>query len=51
MPAYVIEDPMTAAVRGAGVVLENIDEYAQVLVESEEYSLNRFDINILCIIF
>lgn len=36
VPAYVIEDPMTAVVRGAGVVLENIDEYAQVLVESEE---------------
>lgn len=36
VPAYVIEDPMTAVARGAGVVLENIDEYAQVLVESEE---------------
>ena len=36
VPAYVIEDPMTAVVRGAGVVLENIGEYAQVLVESEE---------------
>ncbi|HOI60360.1 MAG TPA: rod shape-determining protein [Candidatus Pacearchaeota archaeon] len=36
VPAYVIEDPMTAVARGAGVVLEDIDEYAQVLLESEE---------------
>jgi len=36
VPAYVIEDPMTAVVRGAGVVLEDLDQYAEVLVETEE---------------
>lgn len=31
----VVEDPMTAVVRGAGMVLENIDELHDVLVETE----------------
>lgn len=36
IPATIIEDPMTAVVRGAGVVLENLDEFYNVLVELEE---------------
>ncbi|MDD4358286.1 MAG: rod shape-determining protein [Candidatus Pacebacteria bacterium] len=36
VPAYVIEDPMTAVARGAGIVLENLDSYSEVLVETEE---------------
>ncbi|HNP79360.1 MAG TPA: rod shape-determining protein [Candidatus Pacearchaeota archaeon] len=36
MPCYIVEDPMTAVARGAGLVLENIDEYHDVLVEIEE---------------
>lgn len=35
IPTRVIEDPVTAVVRGAGVVLENIDELYDVLVETE----------------
>lgn len=35
IPAKVIEDPMTAVVRGAGMVLENLDELREVLVETE----------------
>lgn len=31
----IIEDPMTAMVRGAGIVLENLDELEEVLVETE----------------
>lgn len=31
----IIEDPMTAVVRGAGMVLENLDELREVLVETE----------------
>jgi len=31
----IIEDPMTAMVRGAGMVLENLDELEEVLVETE----------------
>ncbi len=36
VPTRMIEDPMTAVVRGAGMVLENLDELHEVLVETEE---------------
>ena len=36
MPCCIMEDPMTAVARGAGLVLENLDEYHDVLVEIEE---------------
>ena len=36
IPTTVIEDPLTAVVRGAGMVLENLDELHEVLVETEE---------------
>ena len=32
----IVEDPMIAVVRGAGMVLENLDELHEVLVETEE---------------
>jgi len=35
IPTKVVEDPMTAVVRGAGLVLENLDELEEVLVETE----------------
>jgi len=35
IPTKVIEDPMTAVVRGAGMILENLDELSEVLVETE----------------
>jgi rod shape-determining protein MreB len=35
IPTKIIEDPMTAVVRGAGMVLENLDELEEVLVETE----------------
>ena len=35
IPTKVIEDPMTAVVRGAGMVLENLDVLHEVLVETE----------------
>jgi len=35
MPTKIIEDPMTAVARGAGLVLENLDELHEVLVETE----------------
>jgi rod shape-determining protein MreB len=35
IPTKIIEDPMTAVVRGAGMVLENLDELNEVLVETE----------------
>jgi rod shape-determining protein MreB len=33
--ANLIDDPMTAVVRGAGMVLENLDELEEVLLETE----------------
>jgi len=36
IPTKIIEDPMTAMVRGAGLVLENLDQLEEVLVETEE---------------
>ncbi len=36
IPTKVIEDPMTTVVRGAGLVLENLDELHDVLVETGE---------------
>ena len=35
IPARVVEDPLTAVVRGAGLVLENLDELHDILVDEE----------------
>ncbi len=36
IPTSIVEDPLTAMVRGAGLVLENLDELEEVLVETED---------------
>jgi len=36
MPVKRMEDPLTAVVRGTGIVLENLDELASVLIETSE---------------
>lgn len=36
IPAKLVEDPMTAVVRGAGMVLENLDELSEVLIETSD---------------
>lgn len=36
IPTKIIEDPMTAMVRGAGMVLEKIEELHEILAETEE---------------
>jgi len=41
IPARLVEDPMTAVVRGAGIVLENLDELAEVLIETEELEVPK----------
>jgi len=40
IPVKIIEDPLTAVVRGGGIVLENIEELKQVLtgIETEDFS-------------
>ncbi|MBZ9573065.1 rod shape-determining protein, partial [Patescibacteria group bacterium] len=35
MPVKIIEDPLTAVVRGGGVVLENLDDLREILAETE----------------
>jgi rod shape-determining protein MreB len=35
IPTKIIEDPLTAVVRGAGMVLENLDQLREVLVDTE----------------
>jgi len=36
IPTTTVEDPLTAVVRGAGMVLENLDELHEVLVETDD---------------
>jgi len=36
IPVKIIEDPMTAMVRGAGIVLENLDRLSETLAGTEE---------------
>ena len=35
VPVYVANDPLTAVARGAGIVLENMEEFSGVLIEHE----------------
>jgi actin-like ATPase involved in cell morphogenesis len=36
MPVRMMEDPLTAVVRGTGIVLEDIEALREVLVESPD---------------
>ncbi len=36
LPVFVAEDPLTAVVRGTGIVLENMDKFAEVLLDDED---------------
>ncbi len=35
VPVYVVPDPLRAVVRGAGIVLENLENYEEILVDNE----------------
>lgn len=37
LPVHVSEDPLSAVVRGTGIVLENLSRYAKVLIKSRRY--------------
>jgi rod shape-determining protein MreB len=37
LPVHVADDPLTAVARGSGKVLENLSEYASVLLKSKRY--------------
>lgn len=34
-PVYVAEDPLTAVARGTGIVLENLENYQEILIEND----------------
>lgn len=36
IPVYIADDPLTAVVRGTGIVLDNMDEYKEVLIDNED---------------
>ncbi|MEK7065979.1 MAG: rod shape-determining protein [Patescibacteria group bacterium] len=36
IPVYIADDPLTAVVRGTGIVLENMDMYREVLIDNED---------------
>lgn len=36
IPVYIADDPLTAVVRGTGIVLENMDEYKEILIDNED---------------
>ena len=36
LPVTVAEDPLTAIARGAGIILEDLEKYRSVLIESED---------------
>lgn len=35
VPVYIVPDPLRAVVRGTGIVLENLDNYEEILVDNE----------------
>jgi len=39
-PVYVSDDPLTAVVRGTGVILEDIEAYEEVLIASDDEQLS-----------
>ncbi len=36
MPVYVASEPLTAVARGTGIILENINDYKDILIEKED---------------
>lgn len=36
LPVVVVPDPLRAVIRGAGIVLENLDQYEELLIKNEE---------------
>ncbi len=36
LPVHLVDDPVTAVVRGTGVILENVNEYRDILIDNED---------------
>ena len=41
LPVHLVDDPITAVVRGTGVILEDINEYHDILIDNEDESPPR----------
>jgi len=41
VPIYIAEDPLTAVARGAGVILDDFENYKEVLVNTDDISVPR----------
>lgn len=41
IPIYIAEDPLTAVARGTGVILDNFDEFKEVLINNNDASVPR----------
>jgi len=37
LPVHISEDPLTAVVRGAGKVIDNLSQYSKVLIRNRRY--------------
>ncbi len=42
VPVIIVPDPLRAVVRGTGVILEDLDSYAEILIRNEDELLPRF---------
>ncbi|OGD66819.1 rod shape-determining protein [Candidatus Campbellbacteria bacterium RIFOXYC2_FULL_35_25] len=36
VPVYIVDDPLTAVARGTGTVLENFEEYREILIQNDD---------------
>ncbi len=41
IPIYISEDPLTAVARGAGIILDDFENYKEVLINTEDVSVPR----------
>lgn len=42
IPVYVVDEPLTAVVRGTGIILENLSDYKEILIaHDEEYAASK----------
>jgi rod shape-determining protein MreB len=42
VPVIVVPDPLRAVIRGAGIVIENLDAYKEILIDHEDTIANQF---------
>lgn len=40
LPVYIADDPMSAVVRGTGIIIEDVDAFEEILIESDDEQLS-----------